>query len=201
MLVSFLFCLSCQKNRGGWHCRSKKIRRIVLTRIKVDKQISMNSETDQKADWWKKKCMGERNKHALFFSFFLLCVCKKKKNYWLLWFQALDLSFMTLETQCLLYSLKFIWWANKGPVESKGENEIKWRFERKPVQTVIVSLLNLNWNHYLKFFLSKNWMRKRFSEIIWYKPFRTWLMSCWSSSDLKNKELNMRLWHNSPMFC
>lgn len=129
MLVSFLFCLSCQKNRGGWHCRSKKIRRIVLTRIKVDKQISMNSETDQKADWSKikKKCIGERNS-TLFF-FFLLCVCRK--NYWLLWFQALDLSFMTLETQCLLYSLKFIWWANKSLAESKGKDEIKWWFQLK----------------------------------------------------------------------
>lgn len=77
--------------------------------------------------------------------FFLMCACK---NYWMLWFRALDLSFMILETSCLFNSLKSIWLANKGPAACEGEDEIKWGFEQKtspdghgvPPQTELESL-------------------------------------------------------------
>lgn len=38
---------------------------------------------------------------------------------------------MTLETQCLLYSLEYIWCTNKGPPEPEGEHAIKRGFELK----------------------------------------------------------------------
>ena len=75
ILVSFIICLNCQKNMGGWHCRSKKIRWIVLTRIRVDKEISVSSDIDQKVDWWKK--MHGREKWVSS-SFSAMCSQKKK---------------------------------------------------------------------------------------------------------------------------
>ena len=62
---------------GGWRCRSKKIRWIVLTRIRVDKEISVSSETDQKVDWWKK--MHGREKWVSI-SFSAMWSQKKKKK-------------------------------------------------------------------------------------------------------------------------
>ena len=63
---------------GGWRCRSKKIRWIVLTRIRVDKEISVSSETDQKVDWWKKNAW-EREMSEHFFFCYVFTKKKKKK--------------------------------------------------------------------------------------------------------------------------
>lgn len=158
MLEFFImFCLNYQKNRGDWYWRSNKMRWIVLTRNKVNKQISINSEMKQKLIG--EKMLGKETS-KLSFAFFS-CVFAKTN------IDCSDFKHLIYLVQHLKPTVRSTVWSLFGELikvlqnlreRTKSNEDLNW----KPIQMVIVSLSRWPWAIIWKSFWTRTEWSKNF---------------------------------------